>query len=1081
MGFQVPVSLVSFEEVAWYKATTLSERAALRRVAAAPRSSDTSEAATKFFRSWRTQSPFTSSRIFSQRLAALGIPEDEFFSILGEPAASVRDRYRSNPEWLVRLSEIFSDNLMRQVLACDNPSDEPIFDLINVAKPLISYGLQRLQERGPAVLKKKAKSPLSMETLQRSFIDSVARQFLPMLSRTMVLELNVARIQGSLEGNTSEERYRRFIHRLSQTETALAMMLEYPVLARQLVIRVDQCIDFILEFIDRLCSDWTLILQKFGPKEHEIGLVTHIAMDAGDRHRGGRCVVITTFSSGFKLVYKPKSMAIEAHFEALVNWINARGGAHPRLQTLKTLDRGCYGWSEFARVKNCKTLSEIRRFYERQGAYLALLYVLEATDFHNENIIASGEHPILIDIEAMFHPRLETPELFENCDSEALAHSVLRVGLLPLRIDTNEDSDGIDLSGLGGAGGQVTPYKVPYWEDIGTDAMKLSRRHMPVRSSNNRPSLNGLDIAPSDYIPEIVSGFTSVYRVLVKHREDFVSPDGPLLRFANDEVRVIFRPTRTYGVLLDESFHPDVLRDALHRDLLFDRLWIAVDAFPYLAKVIPAEYGDLQLGDIPYFSTRPASRHLWSSTHFIADFFEEPALSLAEHRVRHLDDHDLGLQCWFIQASLATTEPGHFQKKTDPIDAVEQQQRPFDSARLLSAARTLGDMLVASAIRWNQNASWVGLALTSARQWQITPLMLDLYDGLSGVALFLAYLGRVTGECQYSDLARDTSNTLLFRAEKFKSVGICIGGFAGWGGIIYALAHLGSLWHDSALLRRAEELVHLLAAFIVRDENFDVVAGSAGCIGSLIALCHELRSQETFAAAKACGDRLVVSAKRMTKGVGWIIPNQATPLAGFAHGAAGIAWALLKLSELTGETCFRKTAAEAIAYERTLFDPLSGNWRDLRTRQERSPGRSGEPSMSAWCHGAAGIGLARLSTASQLYDDEVRREIDVALATTLTEGFGHNHSLCHGDMGNFELLSQASRTLKDERWYLEAQRIASVVAEKVLGNERQCGTPLHVDSPGLMTGLAGIGYGLLRMAMPGTIPCVLTLEPPLGA
>jgi len=35
-----------------------------------------------------------------------------------------------------------------------------------------------------------------------------------------------------------------------------------------------------------------------------------------------------------------------------------------------------------------------------------------------------------------------------------------------------------------------------------------------------------------------------------------------------------------------------------------------------------------------------------------------------------------------------------------------------------------------------------------------------------------------------------------------------------------------------------------------------------------------------------------------------------------------------------------------------------------------------------------------------------------------------------------------------------------------------------VESPGLLTGLAGIGYGLLRLAEPTRIPSVLVLAPP---
>ncbi len=41
-----------------------------------------------------------------------------------------------------------------------------------------------------------------------------------------------------------------------------------------------------------------------------------------------------------------------------------------------------------------------------------------------------------------------------------------------------------------------------------------------------------------------------------------------------------------------------------------------------------------------------------------------------------------------------------------------------------------------------------------------------------------------------------------------------------------------------------------------------------------------------------------------------------------------------------------------------------------------------------------------------------------------------------------------------------------------------CGVAWGVETPGLMTGLAGIGYGLLRLAAPEEVPSLLVLEPP---
>lgn len=39
------------------------------------------------------------------------------------------------------------------------------------------------------------------------------------------------------------------------------------------------------------------------------------------------------------------------------------------------------------------------------------------------------------------------------------------------------------------------------------------------------------------------------------------------------------------------------------------------------------------------------------------------------------------------------------------------------------------------------------------------------------------------------------------------------------------------------------------------------------------------------------------------------------------------------------------------------------------------------------------------------------------------------------------------------------------------------GSPLGVELPGLLVGLAGIGYGLLRIAEPERVPAVLTMGP----
>src|SRR5262249_9181522 len=189
-----------------------------------------------------------------------------------------------------------------------------------------------------------------------------------------------------------------------QRETALALLQENPVLTRQLLLAVANWATASLELLRRLCADWDALQTTFHPAG-DPGLLAQVEGGVGDSHRGGRSVLIAKFSSGFQVVYKPKALAVDVHFQELLTWLNERG-THPPFRTLKVLDRGTYGWVEFVAAGGCTSADEVRRFYQRQGGYLALLYALEATDFHFENLIAAGEHPVLIDLEALFHPRL---------------------------------------------------------------------------------------------------------------------------------------------------------------------------------------------------------------------------------------------------------------------------------------------------------------------------------------------------------------------------------------------------------------------------------------------------------------------------------------------------------------------------------------------------------------------------------------------------------------------------------------------------------------------------------------------------
>jgi type 2 lantibiotic biosynthesis protein LanM len=1060
----------------WYKALTLKERVALLRMA--PRHLDPKEtgdaAAEQRLRRWRAQPPFSNQSVFAQRLASDGITEPELLHILSE--SSIRNSSTTSG-WLTDISQAFSDPAAAQLLPFPKSEGSELFDLLYVVEPLLNRALSRVRQGAHELAQQFVNSPIAPDTVVELLFAGLAKRLLGMLGRTAALELNVARLEGVLEGDTPEERFRSFVRQVRQHEKGFAILREYPVLARQLANCIDLWTAFSLELLQHLCADWQQILSVLSPGANP-GVLVEVE-GTGDTHNRGRCVLILKFSSGFRLVYKPRSLSLDVHFETLLHWIN-KHVKDMQFRTPRTLNLGNHGWVEFVATAPCTTQEEVRRFYRRQGGYLALLYVLHAVDFHSENVIAAGEHPILIDLEALFHATPEDIAAAELDDpaSYAMAASVLRIGLLPQRIWGDAQRQGIDVSGLGGKAGQLTPFGVPQWEKFATDEMQFTRKRVPIKGRQNRPSLANAELDPLDYMGEITTGFTDIYRFLLNNRDQLLSSDGPLACFADQEVRVLLRSTSTYAVLLGESFHPDMLRDALDRELLFDRLWVAVEEQPYLALAIPAERDDLQSADIPIFSAIVTSRDLLTSSHArLANFFPSSGVELVHEQLRLLGEENLSRQLWIIGASLATLAA------KPKIDSPRSARvlTPPERDQFLSAARAIGDRLSHLALRGTEVVNWLGLVEEESGQESVLPLGLDLYGGLPGVALYLAYLGEVAAGESYTLLARSACDTFLRHVEENRESMSWIGGMAGWGGIIYALTHLSVLWNDHNLLTRAREFAEQLPPLIDQDDRLDIIEGAAGCIGSLLALNECSPSPRIRSVARQAGEHLLTRAETMDRGLGWVVPSLGSrAAAGFAHGCAGIAWSLLKLAASTGEERFQTAAMAAIEYERTLLFADAGKERD---RRNRTPELVAELDMNfqetSWCHGAGGIGLARLDTLAAQDTAQIRDEIDAAVTTVIARGFGFNHSLCHGDMGHIELLLHTRARLEYSNWDTQIGQAAGSVLTDIREHGWHCGTAQAIEIPGLMTGLAGIGYGLLRLAEPLRVPSVLLFMPPI--
>ena len=871
--------------------------------------------------------------------------------------------------------------------------------------------------------------------LTEQFLHRLGLRLVKLASRTLVLELARARDRGELAGDTPAERFLDFTHRLVGGSELAEFLAAYPVLARVLGESCRQAVEGHLELLARLAEDRESLITGL-LDGRDPGALTAIE-PGGDPHRGGRCTATLTFADGRRLVYKPRPLGLHRHFNELVDWLNDKTGLD--IRTVDLLTRHGYGWLEYVVHEPCDDLAGVRRFYHRQGALLALLYVLDGTDMHYENLIAVGDQPVLVDVETLFHPS-NTPvgSLSRDPAYRALLSSVYRTALLPLLV-TGEHGVA-DLSGLGGDADAAAPMGVVDWADAGLDSMHLVRRPGRTHSAANRPLLGGATIEPRDHEIAVLTGFRAAYEAIAWHRDELIGPDGLLARCAADQIRFVPRSTSLYTGLLDESTHPDALRDAAGRSQLLDLLW---DADESLRDLVPYELADLWAGDVPLFTARPDSRDVWSSDGTrIANVLATEGLAAVEAKIASLGDIDEHRQKWLISASLAT--------RPEPIVHTTTASRPWlgateaDPECMLAAATDIADEIVAQVISEPGGAAnWLGLELLDDHHWAIRPMGAGLSNGYTGTALFLAQVGVLTGAGKYCDLARDAIRPLPHVLEALaadpESAQLVGPGFHGLGGISYGLNRLCELLGDSELTTWLAGSLELTERLVPEPTEFPTYAeGAAGGLAAMQAI-DGLPAAHRLATRYA--DELVTTVESGLRG-------RVAADHGFARGYQGIAWSLGQYG-VPGDRYL--DAARAAA--------------DLD--------RGDRPAGHGWCTGDAGTALARLAAG-------VPADLDAYLRTATERPVLADMSLCHGELGAVEPLVWLAER---DHPAVEAvrRRRAGLVLAAVQQYGPQCGTPRAVPSPGLLTGLAGIGYGLLRLAFPERVPSVLLLEPTTGS
>jgi lantibiotic biosynthesis protein len=404
----------------------------------------------------------------------------------------------------------------------------------------------------------------------------------------------------------------------------------------------------------------------------------------------------------------------------------------------------------------------------------------------------------------------------------------------------------------------------------------------------------------------------------------------------------------------------------------------------------------------------------------------------------------------------------------------------------LSAAIEIARQLVRNALPVGPGVTWEGDEFVGDENNHTIVRMLvgsDLYSGSAGIAWFLGNIAPFdpSGEFAYT-AAKAMSTAVAGAANSLKSGLFSL--LSGSTGTALAAIDVADRLKLVRLRRLALSLVTKTCELIAREpmHEFDLIGGAAGIIIGLLAIHRRCGDPVLLDTCRIISEGLLKRRRHEWWGSSWSENDSIPSLCGLGHGMSGVGWALAEMFWATGEQNYLDTAQEAFRYERSWFSPEQCAWPDLREPKSQSiTDRTWPGWMTAWCHGALGIGAVRLRLYEASGDmsalGEASAAIQAARNMVIHAGIGLQASqvsdvtLCHGLGGAAELFLLAYEIFSLDD-HLRAARQVGRLCVRIYGrndNKWTYGLRGAEYVPGLFLGLAGIGTTMLRLHDPSAI------------
>ncbi len=831
----------------------------------------------------------------------------------------------------------------------------------------------------------------------------------------------------------------------------------YPRWARQLAQTTRSALDAIISLQQRLARDSGARAAHFGawagsPPQR-------VEPVGADVHRAGQQVLRLCFAEGRTLYYKPRPMAAESGFQTLLAELGEYGlEACP--PAIRVLDCGEYGYAEAVTpAADSDDPALLARRFQQSGALIALTWLLNARDLHQDNLIAGAHGPVLVDLETLLQPTWPAATGTFNLASARHQDSCLASGFCEFA-QARPDGGRIDASALRGS---ALPSRL-VWRDQGQGVLHPARVSDAAARLGHRWYRNGQPVAPAEYLDELLHGFRSTLLAVQDTAPQLLDPKGAIGALAQARVRVVLRPSQQYADLQALLASPALQRDGATAVLAIDGLnrgFSALRDRPAWWPLTGSERQQLEDGDIPVFEVRADAQGFDALG--APGLFAASGMETVRRRIAQLDVARIEAECRLLKQALSPATPCHH-------GAPPAQAAPPHLASLLDGCRTLREHILARAVRGDDGLiAWPGADSAAMPTSRGNGGDYYLYRGALGIAWFLVALQRHAPDPRGLSAVRATLANLQRVLDAPEAPRLLaaegLGALHGIGSLVLGLLALHRL--DPALdaLALAARVAEQIRPERIDSEPLAELAG--GLAGGLLAV-SALAELGACAAGPETAERIVAAIRSRSDSQGIPLGYGQAIRCGAAHGLSGIAFALAKAGDRLARPDWRLLAERLCREEDRGFDHATGNWRQQRDREQPAV-----DALNAYCNGATGILLLRADAG--LWQGNALEERGLA-ALAQAPCAAALHACC-GWIGRAEALCELGRLL-DRPALQESGR---GMAAATLAGIGKTDAPLADGSPGLFRGDAGIGLGLLRVLHDPDLPSALLLGPAKAA